>query len=152
MQQVTPAPGLVGAGLAAPGTALPQPVMTAHLRFICPVSTAVGTPRLHYDQILGAAQVPGAQLWMVLIGFIVQIVAWVFGEERVRRPSPGDFQATDGAVTMSLSELSEFMDKLKNGSFELPKPAAQAPTAEGGIFRPGVQVKGPADLTLSLWV
>lgn len=148
MQQVTPAPQFIATGLAAPGAALSNPVLTVNLRLISPVSSAVGSPTLQFNQVVAAAQVPAAGFLVIVLMFIVQLVAWICGEDRVRLPDPNAFPAPDGAVTMSLSELAAFMERLKNGSLELPTAPVSGP--DSGMTRPGVQVRGPANLTLYL--
>ncbi len=145
------APGLVGTGVAAPGTSLPLPSLTVSLWLISPVSSAVGSPRLAYAQNITSAGVPGAGFWVVVLDFVVQLVAWICGEGRVVRPDPSGIAMPEGSVSMSLPELAEFVARLKTGRWDPPAKAYPA-VVEGEVTRPGVQVISPAYLTLFLLV
>jgi hypothetical protein len=151
--QATTTPGLLASGLAPPGTQLPYPALDINLRFISPISSAVGSPRLHFNQILSTSTVPLAGVWVLLISSIIQIAAWFFGEDRISIPNPGDFNVPQGTVSMTLSELSNFLGQLKKGTWELPKGTGTGLDSNNSnyrVSRRGVQVQSPAWLTIYL--
>jgi hypothetical protein len=153
--QPTTTPGLLASGLAPPGTQLPYPAIDINLRFISPISSAVGSPRLHFNQILSASTVPLAGVWVILIDIIIQMAAWFFGEDRISIPNPGDYNVPQGTVSMTLSELSNFLGQLKKGTWELPNGSGRSSDSNISTYkvsRRGVQVKSPAWLTIYLLV
>jgi hypothetical protein len=153
--QATTTPGLLASGLAPPGTQLPYPAIDINLRFISPISSAVGSPRLHFNQILSASTVPLAGVWVILIDIIIQMAAWFFGEDRISIPNPGDYNVPQGTVSMTLSELSNFLGQLKKGTWELPNGSGRSSDSNISTYkvsRRGVQVKSPAWLTIYLLV
>lgn len=115
----------------------------------------MGSPRLHFNQILSATTVPLAGVWVLVINSIIQMAAWFFGEDRISIPNPGDFDVPQGTVSMTLSELSNFLGQLKKGTWELPKGTGtglDSNTSNYRVYRRGVQVKSPAWLTIYLVV
>ncbi|MDA8442086.1 MAG: hypothetical protein M0Z55_06885 [Peptococcaceae bacterium] len=152
MQQGVAPPGLVAGGLAPPGTKLPFPTIDLNLRFISPVSSAVGSPTLHFNQKITATQLPNAGFWLLVVNTIIQIVVWLCGEDKIIQPDPAAFPGSEQMISMSLPQLAQFLAQLGGGNWDLPQRNSAALNSGDGITRPGVQVLSPAYLTLFLLV
>ncbi len=139
--------GFLAEGVAAPGGVLPNPALDITLRLTSPISSARGSPRLLYSQVLTTTTVANASLFALGIDFLVQLAAWFFGEDRVSRPT--SYRGSDGTVTMPLSALSQFLKRIKNGRADIAE-ANPTPQPWPVETRPGVEVEPPQPMTLLL--